>query len=167
MCLHAVLLQGLPLQCCRGVYITRRDGVQRMFVPVPAAYIADLPEAASIFHIAPHPAAYSSSNSLIHKTKLGDPDHAAPPRHQKHMHQVCNDWVHSLLYATRNLLAKACVHQLGSCLLQVMREASDLREIGDTIAARQKLAEYSLISTDQVRGTPHLHNSAGTCMTFV
>lgn len=72
---------------CSGVYITNQN-VQRLYVPVPAAYIADLPEAASIFGVAPHPAQFSDVNTLVPKDKLGEPDFNARTRHVSEMRQV-------------------------------------------------------------------------------
>lgn len=62
--------------------------MQRFYVPVPAAYIADLPEAASIFNVAQHPAKFSDITTLVPKDKLGDPDFEARIRDAVEMRQV-------------------------------------------------------------------------------
>ena len=73
---------------CRGVNMTPRGMQQMLFVPVPVAYIADLPEAGPIFNIAPHPTKFSDITTLIPKEKMNDPDFVAAPRLPEDMHKV-------------------------------------------------------------------------------
>ena len=61
---------------------------QRLFVPVPAAYIADLPEAGPLFNIAPQPTKFRDITTLIPKEQMNNPDFAAALRLPEDMHKV-------------------------------------------------------------------------------
>lgn len=82
------LLTSVSLVACSGFYMRCSDGRDRHFVPVPAAYVADIKEANEVFNIAPYPALYSDIGTLVPKNKLSDPDYVARPRTQEEMLQV-------------------------------------------------------------------------------
>ncbi|DBB03141.1 TPA: hypothetical protein ACH3X1_013371 [Trebouxia sp. C0004] len=76
------------LACYSGFYMRCCDGCQRHFVPVPAAYVADIKEANEVFNIAPYPAYRSDIGTVITRDKLSDPDYVAPARTEKLMKEI-------------------------------------------------------------------------------
>ena len=64
------------------------DGRLLFCIPVPAAFIADLQETASVLNLMAHPADYSDPNYLVHKSKLNSVREQFPPRTEKYHDQV-------------------------------------------------------------------------------
>ena len=64
------------------------DGEHRQFVPVIAAYVADIKEANEVFNVAPYPAPCSDINTLVNIDNMNDPEHQAELRTEEAMHEV-------------------------------------------------------------------------------
>ncbi|DBA90690.1 TPA: hypothetical protein ACH3X1_003907 [Trebouxia sp. C0004] len=85
---YALALQPFKEQSHSGFYMRCCDGCQRHFVPVPAAYVADIKEANEVFNIAPYPTYRSDIGTVITRDKLSDPDYVAPARTEKLMNEI-------------------------------------------------------------------------------
>ena len=64
------------------------DGEHRHFVPVIAAYVADIKEANEVFNVAPYPASCPDINTLVSKDNMNDPEHEAEARTEAGMLEV-------------------------------------------------------------------------------
>lgn len=64
------------------------DGAHRHFVPVIAAYVADIKEANEVFNVAPYPAGCSDINTLVSIHNMNNPEHEARPRTEAGMLEV-------------------------------------------------------------------------------
>ena len=119
------------------------DGRDRHFVPVPAAYVADIKEANEVFNIAPYPALYSDIGTLVPKDKLSDSEYVARPRTQEEMLQV-----YCPILGLAAVLCLHTLHVLQYVHLQVMAEVKELQEISHS-DAKARMKEYSM-SIDQM-----------------
>ncbi len=136
---------------CSGFHMRCPDGEHRHFVPVIAAYVADIKEANEVFNVAPYPSACPDINTLVSKDKMNDPEHEAELRTEAGMLEVHihTSWTPPLPFA-------ACSGGTVT-IMQVLEEANELLE-QDPAEGRELLKRFSLSIKQLVRSARHCHH---------
>ena len=77
---HGIFCSGFDVECL--------DGIQRLFMPTAAAFVADIKEANDAFLVKAWPSEHPDVNTLVHKGDMGKPGFVAPVRTAAAMAEV-------------------------------------------------------------------------------
>ena len=102
--------------CCSGFDMRCPDGKHRQFVPVIAAYVADIKEANEVFNVAPFPSPCPDINTLVSTKDMNDPEHQAELRteiamfevHRCHMYVVDKYVCMKIVYVYTDIYRYSC-----------------------------------------------------------
>jgi len=144
--------------CLRQGFVMRlADGRLVFFVPVPAAYIADLPEAANVLNVLCYPAKFSDPNYLVPKEELNSVRGVFAERTEEYHNQASQHRASSIR-RLGSLSVVLCSWSKPTHAAQVIDEAEQLQRQGASKATvEKKLKEAGLRSTDKVLAVAPLH----------